>query len=1101
MSEMALHLRIRRGVRLDAKGKPRTESGLERRCGQVKQMVSPPRWWVKLWQRLPRGGSGKCACLHVVEPWEREAIARDGWQILAPSESARDARATLSAADTVDSLVALGHAWDWAAPLLRAQGLFLVGVPTFPEDVEAWRSRLESEFDATVHLVDPVADCPWLLAFGWKGDRMRAVRRSVLMVSHSRALDMFGGGETQLLETLYGLRRHGVRGDLSLSMRLGGNRYDLVHLFSLFHHEKLALLRQLPVPVVVSTIFWDYSELRYASAIVRAIFSRRSEDEVAQLLDAWRDGSLRVHGFSPQQARESPALRASQRAVLSCARALLPNCRREVQMLEANFGQLPARVHVIPNAVRPERYLAASKEPFVRQFGLQDFVLCAGRIEPNKNQMMLIWALRDTGLPLVLAGSVRDEGYAELCRKWAGDNVHFLGELSPHLLASAYAAARVHALASWSETPGLVNLEAGLSGCSLVVGNRGAEMEYLGEYAIPCDPGDWRSIRQAVLRAWQSASADRAGACRRHILDNYTWSRAATMTAQVYEEILAELSSGRRVGIAPERTAPPAPAASGRDPKDDPFCLVWEGSQFLHHSLALVNRELCLQLIEAGCELSILPYEPDQFAPDLEPRFLKLSERVRAPLPRPAEVHVRHRWPPDFSAPPEGLLVVMQPWEYGSVPKLWVELMSTVVDEVWVPSSYVRDCYIRSGVPAERVYVVPNGVNPEVFHPDVPPLDLGPTLRGRFKFLFVGGTLWRKGIDLLLQAYRAAFDRSDDVCLVIKGVGGQGVYRGNEWGRVIAEYAAQRDKPPIVYMDRDLPPAHLARLYTACDCLVHPYRGEGFGLPIAEAMACGLPVIVTNYGAALDFCDPRTAYLIPAVERRLLTRRVGPLEAAGPLWVAEPDVEALAQLMRRVYEHPAEAKAVGRRASQHIRRAFSWRRSAERVLERLHALRGQALPRHHASRRDELPLAEKRSVHLLLMPDWADPNDRWQMAMREFLREFKPHEDVGLVIRIDPARGHDQEEILARIRNWAAAEGIDLDAGHMLLVLNDWVDPSRRGLIYRTSHVFVDTSAPGSLRLQEHQMEAAAYGLLLCQPRAFAMRAAYEAVREQRMPN
>ena len=38
----------------------------------------------------------------------------------------------------------------------------------------------------------------------------------------------------------------------------------------------------------------------------------------------------------------------------------------------------------------------------------------------------------------------------------------------------------------------------------------------------------------------------------------------------------------------------------------------------------------------------------------------------------------------------------------------------------------------------------------------------------------------------------------------------------------------------------------MAALYAACDCLVHPYRGEGFGLPIAEAMACGLPVIVTG---------------------------------------------------------------------------------------------------------------------------------------------------------------------------------------------------------------------------------------------------------------
>jgi glycosyltransferase involved in cell wall biosynthesis len=124
--------------------------------------------------------------------------------------------------------------------------------------------------------------------------------------------------------------------------------------------------------------------------------------------------------------------------VLRLGRLLLPNAAREWQMVQRVFGATePAQI--VPNGIRPERFLNADAALFEQQYRLRDFVLCAARIEPNKNQLMLIWALRDTGLPLVLAGKESDAEYAALCRRWAGGQVHFLGELTPQMLASAYA--------------------------------------------------------------------------------------------------------------------------------------------------------------------------------------------------------------------------------------------------------------------------------------------------------------------------------------------------------------------------------------------------------------------------------------------------------------------------------------------------------------------------------------------------------------------------------------------------------------------------------------------------------------------------------------
>ncbi|MCU0582951.1 MAG: tetratricopeptide repeat protein, partial [Syntrophales bacterium] len=369
----------------------------------------------------------------------------------------------------------------------------------------------------------------------------------------------------------------------------------------------------------------------------------------------------------------------------------------------------------------------------------------------------------------------------------------------------------------------------------------------------------------------------------------------------------------------------------------------WEGSQFVHHSLALVNRELCSRLIEGGCELSIIPYERDQFSPKEEPRFKPIADRIRKPLTGPADVHVRHQWPPDFNPPPEGHWVMIQPWEFGSLPREWVRPMSEQVDELWVPSRYVRDCYIRSGVPAERVTVVPNGVNTDLFNPGNAPYRL--KTNKAFKFLFVGGTIQRKGIDVLLDVYTRSFSSADDVCLVIKDMGGQSFYKGQTAKEWIRRFQNDPSHPEIEYIEHNLSDREIAGLYTACDCLVHPYRGEGFGLPIAEAMASELPVIVTGHGAALDFCNETIAYLIPAKEGRLPEKRVGEFETVDFPWLAEPDREGLARLMRHTAANREEAAAKGRLAAQFIRSHFTWDHAAEAVKTRVRELRGKPILR------------------------------------------------------------------------------------------------------------------------------------------------------------
>ncbi len=214
--------------------------------------------------------------------------------------------------------------------------------------------------------------------------------------------------------------------------------------------------------------------------------------------------------------------------------------------------------------------------------------------------------------------------------------------------------------------------------------------------------------------------------------------------------------------------------------------VLWNGSFFVHHSLALVNRELTLALLEdttfAGrFDLGLRHYEAPTFAASVDPRFAELARRENA-APSDLRVTVRHRWPPDFTRPESGKLVLIQPWEFGSLPRLWVQNIASSVDEIWVPSNFVRETYLRSGVPGTKVVVVPNGVNLQRFHPNVTPYNFAANPKTQhlkadtYKFLFVGGTIARKGIDALIEAYGQTFTAQDNVTLIVKDFGTNSFY-------------------------------------------------------------------------------------------------------------------------------------------------------------------------------------------------------------------------------------------------------------------------------------------------------------------------------------
>lgn len=343
-----------------------------------------------------------------------------------------------------------------------------------------------------------------------------------------------GGDTTQILKTADALRQRGLTIELAAGRCPNLRGYDVVHLF---HLDRLwendghcRRIRAEGRPAVLSPIYWPGDAYdRGSRAGLQGILARTFGSNAYRNLRLIQRSML--HCLTEPNPRNWPrplwSFRRSVQFVLNTVSVLLPNSRAEHETIERLFDvRVPAVV--VPNAAAAEFDPPAEDWP-----GDRDGVLCVGRIEPRKNQLALIHALRGTGIGLTLAGQAGrySNRYFRRCRREAGSDVRFLGQRPPADLRELYRGALVHACVSWYETPGLANLEAAACGCAIVATPGGCTREYLGDDACYCQPDDPGTIRRAV----ETAMSGGPGKDLAHrVAREFNWDAAADKTLEAY---------------------------------------------------------------------------------------------------------------------------------------------------------------------------------------------------------------------------------------------------------------------------------------------------------------------------------------------------------------------------------------------------------------------------------------------------------------------------------------------------------------------------------------------------------------------------------------
>tara|TARA_Y100001968_G_scaffold47895_1_gene38157 strand:+ start:566 stop:4273 length:3708 start_codon:yes stop_codon:yes gene_type:complete len=604
-----------------------------------------------------------------------------------------------------------------------------------------------------------------------------------------------------------------------------------------------------------------------------------------------------------------------------------------------------------------------------------EYILYSGAGDPRKNLQRLIhsYSLLDKKLiltyKLVLVGKLLPEEIS-LIKSWIfsynllESQVILLGYVSDEELADLYRNCKLFIFPSLHEGFGLPALEAMSCGAAVLASNYTSIPEIIQNQDALFDPTNLPQITSLITKALTNESFfDSLSKTAFQKSLNFSWDKTADITKKALlntiknsnkakrnhftEDLIIDLKN-KNYNLMLEKIASILEenkslldddiylkelAASinlielnssyfKQFSIDNNFISSWqiEGPFDSNYSLAILNREFALALKKKIPNTTILSTEgPGDYEPDLNflrnhSDIFKLYKDSIEKVENGSLVVSRNLYPPRVNDLFSRInMLHAYGWEESELPQDWINDFNQYLDGITVMSSQVRKTLIDCGF-KKPIHVCGLGVDHLNRSLDIKKIDLAAK---KFKFLHISSCFPRKGINCLLEAYGKAYTADDEVTLIVKTFSNP----HNEIHELVKKYQKSYiNYPHIIILEKDFSLAEIRYLYSYSDAYVAPSHGEGFGLPLAEAMLFSLPVITTSWGGQVDFSSNENSWLIDFDFEYSKTH----FEQFDSVW-ALPSSDDLAEKMKEIRLISNEdIKSKVDKARTHILNNFSW---------------------------------------------------------------------------------------------------------------------------------------------------------------------------------
>ncbi len=562
--------------------------------------------------------------------------------------------------------------------------------------------------------------------------------------------------------------------------------------------------------------------------------------------------ALIYHNITPEHFFEDEGLKKAIRQGLWQAKEY----RRYVDyaIADSNYnrkellGMGYENVDVMPIQISLDRFDHVQSEASVaKDHENYKNIIFVGRVVPNKCQKDILHAFAvynnyyNEDSRLFIVGDDSMEGYINelkgICRDYAVESkVFFTGKVSEQELKAYYEMADLFLCMSEHEGFGVPLLEAMKMGVPVI--------SYCSS-AIP------ETMNGAGILVHEKNYAYIGALCNEVLTDSDLYQKIVERqmvriqqleemnTEEIFFKIIDNILSGKR-----KRN------------------IQLQGPFESSYSLAIVNRKLMEAIDDIDKEDNISIYcteGPGDYTPKEEdlkdkPHARRLWEKSKG-VTYP-DITIRNMYPPRVADVTGGLNFQAFGWEESVIPGNYIDNFNKYLSGIGTMTDYVTDILIENGI---KIPVKTMGIGVQLVRnfEQLKPYPLK-TRKGT-KFLHISSAFPRKGVDVLLEGYFEAFTKADDVCLVLKTFSNP----HNNVEEILKELRSRYPEgPEVEWINCDLSDEELNRLYKAVDCYVQTARGEGFGLPVAEAMLARIPVIVSANSGMADFCNEENALLV-----------------------------------------------------------------------------------------------------------------------------------------------------------------------------------------------------------------------------------------------